>query len=210
MAGNTTEEVEGSAGTETKTNNNAEIPPEFLIKHPLQNSWSLWFYDNDKNKTWEENQIELTTFDTVEDFWRLYHHIKAPSELRQGHDYAVFKKGIRPMWEDDANKMGGRWLVSLEKSKRNSDLDRFWLDVILLLIGENFENPEEICGAVVNVRAKIDKIGVWTADISKQQAVIDIGRKLKDQLGIHGKIGFQIHRDTMVKHSSSTKNLYTV
>lgn len=61
---------------------------------------------------------------------RLYHHIKLPSELRQGHDYAVFKQGIRPMWEDDANKMGGRWLVSLEKKQRNSDLDRFWLDTV--------------------------------------------------------------------------------
>lgn len=34
------------------------------------------------------------------------------------------------MWEDDANKMGGRWLISLEKKQRNSDLDRFWLDVV--------------------------------------------------------------------------------
>ncbi|NP_001040379.1 eukaryotic translation initiation factor 4E-like [Bombyx mandarina] len=210
MAGNTTEEVEGSTTTETKTNSNAEVPPEFLIKHPLQNQWSLWFYDNDRNKTWEENLIELTTFDTVEDFWRLYHHIKLPSELRQGHDYAVFKQGIRPMWEDDANKMGGRWLISLEKKQRFTDLDRFWLDVVLLLIGENFENSDEICGAVVNVRPKVDKIAIWTADAMKQHATIEIGKKLKEQLGIHGKIGFQVHRDTMVKHSSATKNLYTV
>lgn len=52
--------------------------------------------------------------------------------------------------------------------------------------------------------------GVWTADTSKQHANIEIGRKIKEQLGIHGKIGFQVHRDTMVKHSSATKNLYTV
>ncbi|XP_045446055.1 eukaryotic translation initiation factor 4E1-like [Melitaea cinxia] len=210
MAGINAEEVEGSAGADSKANAVTEVPPEFLIKHPLQNTWSLWFYDNDRTKSWEENQIELTSFDTVEDFWRLYHHIKLPSELRQGHDYAVFKQGIRPMWEDDANKMGGRWLISLEKKQRNSDLDRFWLDVVLLLIGENFEHAEEICGAVVNIRAKMDKIGVWTADTSKQQANLEIGRKLKEQLGIHGKIGFQLHRDTMVKHSSATKNLYTV
>lgn len=53
-------------------------------------------------------------------------------------------------------------------------------------------------------------LGVWTADTSKQQANLEIGRKIKEQLGIHGKIGFQLHRDTMVKHSSATKNLYTV
>lgn len=52
--------------------------------------------------------------------------------------------------------------------------------------------------------------GIWTADASKQNANLEIGRKLKEQLGIHGKIGFQLHRDTMVKHSSVTKNLYTV
>lgn len=30
---------------------------------------------------------------------------------------------------------------------------------ILLLIGENFDHADEICGAVVNVRPKLDKIG---------------------------------------------------
>lgn len=200
----------GAATVDTKSSGNADIPAEFLTKHPLQNTWSLWFYDNNKNKTWEENLIELTTFDTVEDFWSLFHHIKQPSELPHGHDYAVFKQGIRPMWEDDANKMGGRWLINLDRKLRQSDLDRFWLDVILLLIGENFEYPDEICGAVVNVRQKTDKIGIWTSDTAKQHENMEIGRKIKEQLGINGKIGFQVHRDTMVKHSSVTKNYYTV
>lgn len=34
------------------------------------------------------------------------------------------------MWEDDANKRGGRWLINLEKKQRNDELDRFWLDVV--------------------------------------------------------------------------------
>lgn len=60
----------------------------------------------------------------------LYNHIKLASELRQGCDYSLFKKGIRPMWEDDANIRGGRWLINLEKKQRGNDLDRFWLDVV--------------------------------------------------------------------------------
>lgn len=47
-----------------------ELPPELQIKHPLQNTWTLWYYENDRNKTWENNQREITSFDTVEDFWR--------------------------------------------------------------------------------------------------------------------------------------------
>ena len=33
--------------------------PERYIKHPLQNAWTLWFFKNDKSRTWEENQVIL-------------------------------------------------------------------------------------------------------------------------------------------------------
>ena len=40
------------------------------IKFPLENSWSFWFYKNDKSKEWQENVKFITTVDYVEDFWR--------------------------------------------------------------------------------------------------------------------------------------------
>lgn len=189
-----------------------DLPLDYSIKHPLQHTWTLWFYENDRNNTWEENQKEIASFSSVEDFWSLFNHIKLASELRQGCDYSLFKRGIRPMWEDDYNKRGGRWLINLEKKQRSSDLDRFWLDVILCMIGEAFDNSEDVCGAVVNIRGKGDKIGVWTGDANKSTAVLEIGRKLKDRLRINPKlsIGYQIHKDTMVKAGSVTKNTYTV
>ena len=45
------------------------LDPELLIKHPLQNKWSMWFFKNDKSKSWTENLRIITNFDTVEDFW---------------------------------------------------------------------------------------------------------------------------------------------
>lgn len=47
------------------------IQPELLYKHPLNNTWTLWYFENDKKRSWEENQREITSFETVEDFWRL-------------------------------------------------------------------------------------------------------------------------------------------
>lgn len=47
-----------------------EFPPELLIKHPLQNTWTLWYYEQDRSRAWEESQREITSFDTAEDFWR--------------------------------------------------------------------------------------------------------------------------------------------
>jgi len=187
-------------------------PIDFSIKHPLQNKWTLWYYENDRSNSWEKNQKEIASFDTVEDFWSLYNHIKLASEIRQGCDYSLFKAGIRPMWEDDANKRGGRWLINLDRKQRSNDLDRFWLDIILCLIGEAFENSEDVCGAVVNIRGKGDKIGIWTANANHSDAVLEIGRKLKDRLRIKIKdtIGYQVHKDTMDKAGSVTKNSYTV
>nr|CAD7445564.1 unnamed protein product [Timema bartmani] len=144
---------------------------------------------------------------------RLFHHIKQASELKQGCDYSLFKKGILPMWEDDANKRGGRWLINLEKKHRGHDLNNYWLEVLLCLIGEAFDDyHEDVCGAVVNIRAKGDKIGIWTADALKSQSVLEIGRKVKTRLNINRNmpIGYQIHKDTMAKSGSVTKNSYTV
>lgn len=41
------------------------------IKFPLENSWSFWFYKNEKTKSWKENVKFITTVDFVEDFWGL-------------------------------------------------------------------------------------------------------------------------------------------
>lgn len=68
-------------------------------------------------------------------FFSLYNHISPASELRQGSDFSLFKKGIRPMWEDEANKRGGRWLINIDRKQRSSDLDRFWLDVVSIIEG---------------------------------------------------------------------------
>ncbi len=41
--------------------------------------------------------------------------------------------GIEPMWEDERNKRGGRWLLTLNKQQRKYDLDRFWLETVRVL-----------------------------------------------------------------------------
>lgn len=109
-------------------------------------------------------------------FRSLYNHIKTASELRQGCDYSMFKQGIRPMWEDDQNKCGGRWLINLDKKQRTTDLDNFWLEILLCMIGEAFnEYSDDVCGAVVNVRPKGDKLGVWTSNADCADSVMEIG-----------------------------------
>lgn len=100
-----------------------------LVKHPLQHAWTLWYYEPDRNKSWEDNQNQVSTFNTVEDFWSLFTHIKQPSEVKIGSDYSLFKESIRPMWEDNANKKGGRWMITMNRNQR-PELDRYWIDTV--------------------------------------------------------------------------------
>ena len=126
---------------EIKLNHAADVglgEPEKYIKHPLQNAWTLWFFKNDKSRTWEENQRPIITVTTVEDFWSLYNHIEVASRLPPGADYSLFKEGIFPDWEDPRNQEGGRWIISLDKrQEREEHLDSYWLEIIFFLIGEH-------------------------------------------------------------------------
>ena len=78
-------------------------------------------------QSYEENTYTLGTTSTVEDFWRLYVHLRRPVDERPTVcDYHVFREGIRPMWEDEANVNGGKWIVRLKKGLAA----RYWEDVV--------------------------------------------------------------------------------
>ncbi|GFY53188.1 eukaryotic translation initiation factor 4E [Trichonephila inaurata madagascariensis] len=187
--------VEGKKLQENSAETN--ISSDMIMKHPLQNVWSLWFYKNDRSKSWEENLTEIAAFDTVEDFWALYNHIEIVGKLPPGCDYALFKEGIKPMWEDERNKNGGRWLINLQKYHRNPDLNTCWLEILLCMIGEAFDDyGGDVCGAVVQVRGKIDRLALWTSDVDNKEAIMKIGEILKERLHLHprnGMIAYEPH-----------------
>lgn len=51
-----------------------------------------------------------------------------------------------------------------------------FLPQLLCLVGEAFDDySEDVCGAVINVRAKGDKIAVWTTNYENRDAITHIG-----------------------------------
>lgn len=182
---------------------------DVIYKHPLEDSWTLWYFRNLGSRSWEDNLVEIRSFNTVEDFWCLFNYLKTPSELILGTDYYLFKKGIRPMWEDPANNNGGRWLICVEKKQgtnRGNKTDDYWLDLVMLIIGDNFgDYSNEVCGLTVNLRPKMDKISVWTKNSSQnsENAINYIGETIKRELRIpkDNLIYFQSHAESAKKVS---------
>lgn len=188
--------------------------PEKIIKHPLQNAWTLWFFKNDKSRSWEDNQRPIITVTTVEDFWSLYNHIEVASRLPPGSDYSLFKEGIFPDWEDPRNAPGGRWMVNVDRKQRAEYLDTYWLEILFFLIGEHADqHAHQVNGAVVNVRGKGDKLAVWLADASQPDSILRIGKMIKERLGMdpEQQIGFNIHNEEKARpQSSSAKKKFYV
>ena len=82
-----------------------------------------------------------------------------------------------------------RWLINLDKKQRVGCLDNFWLEVMLCLIGETFDDHSKyVNGAVVSVRNKGDKIGMWLGDASQQSSIMTIGKMVKERLGIDARV----------------------
>lgn len=95
----------------------------------------------------------------VEGFWEFYSHLKRPSEVQAPSDYQMFRKDIKPMWEDPNNKDGGKWLIRVKKEYS----DRLWEDLLLAIVGNQFESAGhgEVNGAVMSIRETHDVISVW-------------------------------------------------
>ncbi|XP_020574290.1 eukaryotic translation initiation factor 4E-1-like [Phalaenopsis equestris] len=140
-----------------------------LRRHPLEHSWTFWF-NNPSGKTkgaaWGSSIIPVHTLSTVEDFWGLYNNIHQPSRLAVGADFHCFKRGIEPKWEDPVCEKGGKWTISCSRGS----IDVLWLYTLLAMLGEQFDNGDEICGAVVNVRLKQERISIWTKNAFKEAA----------------------------------------
>ena len=115
--------------------------------------------DKKKVKQVRKNEYELRevySFETVrqtftlindcvqiEDFWRMYNNIYGVTEVISNTDYLLFKKGVRPEWEDPANKLGGKWVVTLPiADDKEEDCEKAWLNLILHLISGQFTKEQ--------------------------------------------------------------------
>jgi len=168
------------------------VTPPLSLKHPLEHTWTLWWFNN-KTKNWKAE--EVISFSTIEDFWGAYNWVQPASKLGINSDYAVFKKGIQPDWEDPNNAKGGRWVTERTNLR---DMDACWLETLFTLVGEHVQPYSNLInGAVVQKKKGKFRVDVWLKDSSEwsEMGIRFIGRHLKLKLRVSNSdvMYFRVH-----------------
>jgi hypothetical protein len=159
--GETAEKNDHNNGKESRMDNgngdNAPVtilhdPKNFNVVHPLAKRWTLWFTKPPTvgmKEDWSELLKKVITFQTVEEFWGVYNNIQKVHNLAQKSDYALFREEVKPEWEDEANKNGGKWAIAIKERSR-VDIDEAWLCMVY-----------ETLSKVANAKKIADACGNW-------------------------------------------------
>lgn len=137
-----------------------------MIFNFIENAWSVWEHrKNAPGAAYGTSMSKLCTFNTVQGFWRFYNHTPCPSQMfttengttskfgdREIDGISVFKKDIRPEWEDLKNMHGGEF--SVRRNMNTAQLDQYWEDLLLGTIGEMIDPTNVITGVRI-----VDKSG---------------------------------------------------
>ena len=147
------------------------------------------------NDTYESQIKQLASFSSLEEFWRLYAHLKRPGEFDRLGDLTIFKEASPPIWEDASNKHGGRLVFRTPKLVAA----RYWEEILFAFLGRQFEEWEYINGVCCNVRhnqAEFEVvIVIWTAT-SEPEVIESITHDMRRVLVLPARrrIAFKSHR----------------
>ena len=167
------------------------ITSNSVEKTKLKSRYVFWYrisedyiYQNppktklDKSE-YEKKKKKIAEFETIEDFWAIFQHLRKPDSCRPGIEFQLFRFGVKPIWEDENNKNGGKATIKLRKDFTTI----IWEEMIFSLIGdvlpESIKN--EINGIVVASRKDFNKLEIWFKNWSIEKNNI-IEKHIRDLL----------------------------
>jgi len=177
--------------------------------------WTFWYVytlsHNEKKKQGKRGRHheyilhEVYSFGTIEDFWKMHNNIYSVEEIMPNTDYMLFKKGVRPEWEDTQNRQGGKWVVTLPiEEDMEEECNHAWLKSLVSLISGGQVNEAEneaINGIVLSVREKHLRLSLWCGESKNITVLKGVGRKFKDWCGFHDKYKFKfLLHEKALKH----------
>mmetsp|Transcript_66957 Transcript_66957/g.157867 ORF Transcript_66957/g.157867 Transcript_66957/m.157867 type:complete len:233 (+) Transcript_66957:122-820(+) len=185
---------------------NSDTQKALLDPMPLRDTWVLWEQavssGNDKGN-YSDNMKEIVPFQTAQEFWSIWNGVPQPSELldnkRITRDNAgtataidaimIFKKGVKPEWEDPQNANGGHFQVQLKSNIGGAQIDEYWNNIVLGMVGGTVEPYDMITGVRLVDKlsgakaAGVLRIELWFSRYENQDAVNQLKKNMEKCMG---------------------------
>jgi hypothetical protein len=163
---------------------------------PLVHSWDFWHDRQDRGQintnnpqspsanntttvdstAYEERLVRLASVNDIRSFWNLFNNFDT-TLLPLRDSVHLFKRGVKPIWEDPRNAQGGSWTFRVPKQLA----PEFWKEVCMLAIGEQLQAAveeegvttfrDDICGVSLGVRFGSMLVQIWNRDGSHEEGV---------------------------------------
>ena len=179
------------------------------MEYPLNDTWCVYLHIKNASNNYSDNTKKLIDINNINDFWCTFNNIPKPTDMfstiNKPHKVlkntnetpgaiSLFRKGSYPTWEDPTNIKGFEW--SLRKYKDFEQLNDLWLNLIIKIVGEDY-NHSDILNGVRIVDSTIDyrimyRIELWFSD-KKYKEYFET--KIKDILNVpqHTKLLYREH-----------------
>ena len=150
--------------------------------------WFSYFKEqrHKQAEDYENNIKKIGSFRTAEEFWGYYQHIRRPDSLPKCCEFLLFKSGIRPVWEDSANRGGGRFVLHIKRIFAN----KTWEDIIIAFIITTKEQ-DHLNGVVINVRSWEVLLSLWMKPMETEEVRDKYRTWIRQSLGMTDNISIE-------------------
>lgn len=158
--------------------------PKINHEHKLSKKWTLYFdtftlhnsyLDFNNFSKWKIQIDNVYSFNTIENFWKLYNNINPPSDIWQKSAYYLFSTEI-------SNKSDINFII-MENNNKNYVND-IWLKCLLLLIGNNIIYQEYISGISLKCEKKYFILEMYLSDNTPEICKKEIKEFIKIELNV--------------------------
>ncbi|KAL1969308.1 hypothetical protein VTN77DRAFT_9500 [Rasamsonia byssochlamydoides] len=139
---------------------------------PFQYHWTVWF-DRHSDSNNYDNRLYVLHEDVADiaTFYRVYNNYPW-DKIRLRDSVHIFRKGVKPVWEDPENRHGGCWTFRVPKAKSQA----FFHEIAILCMANEFQaalesEHDHVLGVSTSVRFNSHLISVWNKFGSNERSI---------------------------------------
>ncbi|KAL5366356.1 translation initiation factor eIF 4e-like domain-containing protein [Aspergillus floccosus] len=150
---------------------------------PFQYHWTVW-YDKHSDTAAYDDRLYVLHEDVADiaTFYRVYNNYPW-DKIRLRDTVHIFRKGVRPVWEDPQNQKGGCWRFRVPKSKAQA----FFHEIAILCMANEFQavlekEHDHVLGVSTSVRFNSHMISVWNKLGDNERSIKALEQTILDRL----------------------------